>query len=177
MTMATMDVHAKLTTETSSWSHLSEEPKGKSGINGNDAVMGNGNSPALDSAEPVKSVTWRVDPPGRPSSSAGSSSSTTDEHRPPPPRHTSHPVKSFGIHVAEAGGPQSTAYATIRSYSDDPDTRKFPRISKPVELLRDSYDTVVIGSGYGGGVAASRMARAGHSVCLLERGQEKWPGE
>lgn len=54
---------------------------------------------------------------------------------------------------------------------------QFPRISRPVELLRSSYDCVVIGSGYGGGVAASRMARAGESVCLLERGREKWPGE
>ncbi|RFU75515.1 cholesterol oxidase [Trichoderma arundinaceum] len=53
----------------------------------------------------------------------------------------------------------------------------FPRISKPIELLRNSYDCVVIGSGYGGSVAASRMARAGESVCLLERGEEKWPGE
>lgn len=50
----------------------------------------------------------------------------------------------------------------------------FPRISRPVELLRSEYDVVVIGSGYGGGVAASRMARGGQSVCVLERGQERW---
>lgn len=43
--------------------------------------------------------------------------------------------------------------------------------------MRHSYDTVVIGSGYGGGVAASRMARAGKHVCVLERGKERWPGE
>lgn len=36
---------------------------------------------------------------------------------------------------------------------------------------------VVIGSGYGGGVAASRMARGRQSVCILEMGREKWPGE
>ncbi|KAK5676539.1 hypothetical protein LTS10_010840 [Elasticomyces elasticus] len=53
----------------------------------------------------------------------------------------------------------------------------YPRISRPVELLRDTYDVVVIGSGYGGSVAASRMARAGQSVCVLERGRERWPGE
>lgn len=54
---------------------------------------------------------------------------------------------------------------------------RYPRISRPVELMRTSYDIVVIGSGYGGGVAASRMARGRQSVCLLERGKEKWPGE
>lgn len=54
---------------------------------------------------------------------------------------------------------------------------RYPRISRPVELMQTSYDVVVIGSGYGGGVAASRMARGRQSVCLLERGKEKWPGE
>ncbi|KAG5915782.1 hypothetical protein E4U53_004418, partial [Claviceps sorghi] len=52
-----------------------------------------------------------------------------------------------------------------------------PRIAKPLHLIRPSYDCVVIGSGYGGAIAASRMARAGQSVCLLERGKERWPGE
>ena len=51
---------------------------------------------------------------------------------------------------------------------------RYPRISRPVELLRPAYDVVVIGSGYGGGVAASRMARGGQSVCVLERGKERW---
>ncbi|KZV89714.1 FAD/NAD(P)-binding domain-containing protein [Exidia glandulosa HHB12029] len=55
--------------------------------------------------------------------------------------------------------------------------KKYPRIARPVELLRPSYDVVVIGSGYGGGVAASRMARGRQSVCVLERGKERWPGE
>ena len=36
---------------------------------------------------------------------------------------------------------------------------------------------VVIGSGYGGAIAASRLARAGQDVCLLERGREFLPGE
>lgn len=36
---------------------------------------------------------------------------------------------------------------------------------------------VVVGSGYGGSIAASRLARAGQRVCLLERGRELRPGE
>lgn len=55
--------------------------------------------------------------------------------------------------------------------------RRFPRISLPLELMRASYDVVVIGTGYGGSVAASRMARGRQSVCVLERGLERWPGE
>jgi len=43
--------------------------------------------------------------------------------------------------------------------------------------MRDQYDVVVVGSGYGGSIAASRLARAGRRVCLLERGKEFQPGE
>jgi cholesterol oxidase len=43
--------------------------------------------------------------------------------------------------------------------------------------MRAHYDVVVVGSGYGGSIAASRLARAGRSVCLLERGRELQPGE
>ncbi|MCY4060603.1 MAG: GMC family oxidoreductase, partial [Gammaproteobacteria bacterium] len=43
--------------------------------------------------------------------------------------------------------------------------------------MRPAYDVVVIGSGYGASVAASRMARCGRSVCVLERGREIVTGE
>lgn len=39
------------------------------------------------------------------------------------------------------------------------------------------FDVVVIGSGYGGAVAAARFAEAGQRVLVLERGKEYVPGE
>lgn len=90
----------------------------------------------------------------------------------------SHPITPLGVHEQGSGnGPSGRSRAKIRTYADENRVKAFPRISKPVELMRNSYDCVVIGSGYGGGIAASRMARTGQSVCLLERGSEKWPGE
>jgi cholesterol oxidase len=39
--------------------------------------------------------------------------------------------------------------------------------------MRGSYDAIVVGSGFGGGIAACRLAEAGRSVCVLERGR-RW---
>jgi cholesterol oxidase len=46
------------------------------------------------------------------------------------------------------------------------------RLSKSVADLKLRYDVVVVGSGYGGGVAASRLSRCGKRVAVLERGRE-----
>lgn len=51
------------------------------------------------------------------------------------------------------------------------------RLSLPITELKSSYEVVVIGSGYGGSIAASRMSRINKKVCLLEKGKEFLPGE
>ena len=51
------------------------------------------------------------------------------------------------------------------------------RLSSAVSSLKEQYTVVVVGSGYGGGITASRLARSGQQVCVLERGKEFLPGE
>ncbi len=43
--------------------------------------------------------------------------------------------------------------------------------------LRSSYDAIVVGTGYGGGAAACRLARAGLDIAVIERGREFLPGD
>jgi cholesterol oxidase len=43
--------------------------------------------------------------------------------------------------------------------------------------LAPAYDAVVVGSGYGGGVSASRLSRMGLSVAVLEQGRNWRPGD
>lgn len=53
----------------------------------------------------------------------------------------------------------------------------FERIASSHEDMDDHYPVVVIGSGYGASVAASRLARAGQRVAVFERGREILPGD
>ena len=92
---------------------------------------------------------------------------------------SSGPVSTKIIHTSRPSGPISKPQAKVQSIQaiqsrENLSSKQFPRISRPVELLKSSYDVVVIGSGYGGSVAASRMARGRQSVCLLELGKERW---
>lgn len=49
-------------------------------------------------------------------------------------------------------------------------------LSSSLDELQEHYDAIVVGSGYGGSIAACRLARAGRRVALLERGREIHPG-
>ena len=57
------------------------------------------------------------------------------------------------------------------------------RLASPIDQLKPHYTVVVVGSGYGAGIAASRLARAKAkdkseiTVCVLERGKEFQPGD
>jgi len=54
---------------------------------------------------------------------------------------------------------------------------KYNPTGRPLNQIKSKYDVVVIGSGYGGAVVASRAARAGQKVCILEKGREWLPGD
>ncbi|MGM5068677.1 NAD(P)-binding protein [Rhodococcus qingshengii] len=57
----------------------------------------------------------------------------------------------------------------------DPAYRQFvPEIYAPVELAPDHSEAIVVGSGFGAAITARRLAEAGVSVTMLERGS-RWP--
>jgi cholesterol oxidase len=68
---------------------------------------------------------------------------------------------------------RGVTYKIRLSMGDSPMTR----LARSLEGLKPAYEAVVVGSGYGGGVAASRLARSGKHVAVLERGRELVTGE
>jgi len=54
-------------------------------------------------------------------------------------------------------------------------------LQTPWDQHRNRYDIVIIGSGYGGAITAARLATADlsprPSICILERGKERQPGD
>jgi choline dehydrogenase-like flavoprotein len=101
-------------------------------------------------------------------------STSTPRSRTPdlPPKILKSPPRTYSI-----GGTPLKPADYSATVSTPTAAQRYPRISRPVAMMRPTYDAVVIGSGYGGGVSASRAARGGKSVCVLELGQERWPGE
>src|SRR5438128_1504578 len=75
----------------------------------------------------------------------------------------------------------------VRAHSDRKDPRQrwiitsggtpMQRLSSSIHAIKNHYTVIVVGSGYGGGITASRIARAGKDICILERGREYIPGE
>lgn len=51
------------------------------------------------------------------------------------------------------------------------------RVREQEAAISNAFDAIVVGSGYGGSVAALRLAEKGYRVLLLERGGEYLPGD
>lgn len=86
-------------------------------------------------------------------------------------------------YVSHVSGPEAVLVQVLSSSRAVPGVRHFvkprPLLALPAADLPDeaTATVVVVGSGYGGGIAASRLARTGQKVIVLERGKEWRAGD
>jgi cholesterol oxidase len=86
-------------------------------------------------------------------------------------------------YVSHVSGPEAGLVQVLSSSRAVPGVRHFvkprPLLALPAADLPDeaTATVVVVGSGYGGGIAASRLARTGQKVIVLERGKEWRAGD
>lgn len=89
----------------------------------------------------------------------------------PPPKHSYHRYEHRAM--AEDPKPLSASWRTwITQHATQPAEGYEPQVE-----ITPECDALVVGSGYGGSVAALRLAEKGYRVLLLERGSEYLTGE
>ena len=93
--------------------------------------------------------------------------------------HTPRPAAGLGATRLDTDCAPARGYDDLRKREGvvSPGGTRMSRLSSSITDLPPRAEVVVVGSGYGAAIAASRLARAGRDVVILERGREFRPGE